>query len=148
LPEQRKPFDLARLPVRQGAMFLVVGGAATGTHVVAALWSQHQFALTPLVANFVGYGAAVLVSYLGNAYLTFQRSALRGRQFARYIAVSVLGLGLSQSITFIVTHLLGAPLAVALIPVVTLVPILNFVLSRLWAFADHRPAGALTSEMS
>ena len=68
--------------VQQVPLFAVVGALATLTHVAAALAVRELAGFTPLQANFVGYLAAVGVSYLGNARLTFRRRALHGPQFA------------------------------------------------------------------
>lgn len=122
--------------LRQIATFGVIGVVATGTHATAALLANHQLGLKPIVANFVGYLCAVSVSYFGNARLTFGRRAMHGPQILRFILVSLAGLALSQALTFICTELLHLPFKIALIPVVTLVPIFSFVLSKIYAFAD------------
>jgi putative flippase GtrA len=127
---------LQRPGFRQGATFVLVGGAATSTHVVTALLAQHLLAVSPTTANLMGYSTAVLVSYLGNAGLTFGRQLLHGPQFLRFIVVSLAGLALSQSLTLLCVNLLHLPFAIALIPIVTLVPICSFVLSKVYAFAD------------
>lgn len=121
---------------RQVVTFALVGGAATGTHVVAALAAHEIGGLAPLSANFVGYTSAVMVSYLGNAYLTFKRPALHGPQFIKFIVVSLMALALNQLIVYYCTHIMDWRFAWALIPTVVLVPLFTFIMSRLWAFAD------------
>jgi putative flippase GtrA len=122
--------------LRQVAVFGLIGVVATATHAAAALLAHEQLGLHPFVANFVGYCCAFSVSYFGNARFTFARRALHGPQFLRFLGVSLMGLALSQALTYLCTELLHLPFAVALIPVVTLVPILSFILSRVYAFAD------------
>lgn len=124
----------ARL-ARQGATFTLVGLAATGAHVTAALIAR-RLGAEPMAANLSGYLTAVSVSYLGNAWLTFRSPALDGPQFVRFAVVSLLGLGLNMAITWAVTGPLGRPYGWSLAAVAIAVPALSFVLSKFWAFRD------------
>jgi len=127
--------EAAKSAARQILTFAVVGGLATATHFVLALVANAQGGLEPLVANVVGYLGAVFVSYVGNARLTFRRRVFDQAQFLRFILVSLAGLLLGQAITYLATHGLGIPFHLALIGVVTIVPVFTFISSRLWAFA-------------
>jgi putative flippase GtrA len=120
--------------VHQVPLFAVVGVAATLTHVAAALTARELAGLEPLQANLVGYLMAVGVSYLGNARLTFRRRALHGPQFMRFIVVSLLGLGVTQGLTWLLVQQLGWPFWAGLGVVAVVVPALSFGLSRVWAF--------------
>ena len=122
-------------PLRQQVpLFAIVGTAATLTHVVAALAARELAGLSPLQANFVGYLAAVGVSYLGNARFTFRRAVLQGPQFARFVVVSLAGLALTQALTWLLVEELGWPFWAGLAVVAVAVPALSFLLQRLWAF--------------
>jgi len=120
--------------VHQVPLFAVVGAAATLTHVVAALTARELAGLGPMNANFVGYLMAVGVSYVGNARLTFRRRALHGPQFMRFVVVSLLGLGVTQGLTWLLVQQLGWPFWAGLGVVAVAVPALSFGLSRVWAF--------------
>lgn len=127
-------------PLRhQVPLFALVGAAATLTHVIAALAARELAGLSPMGANLVGYLAAVGVSYLGNARFTFRRAVLHGPQFARFVAVSLLGLALTQGLTWLLVERLGWSFSAGLAVVAIAVPALSFVLQRLWAFrkAEH-----------
>ena len=118
----------------QVPLFAVVGVAATLTHVASALTARELAGLPPLKANLVGYLLAVGVSYLGNARLTFRRRALHGPQFMRFVVVSLLGLCVTQSLTWLLVQRLGWPFWAGLGVVAVVVPALSFGLSRVWAF--------------
>ncbi len=120
--------------LQQVPLFAVVGAAATLTHVAAALAARELAGLSPMQANFVGYICAVGVSYLGNARFTFRRAVLHGPQFARFVAVSLAGLALTQGLTWLLVEQLGWPFWAGLAVVAVAVPALSFVLQRLWAF--------------
>ena len=123
-------------------MFGLVGGVATITHVATALVAHDYGRFAPLTANFSGYVCAVLVSYFGHARLTFQRPALQGQQFARFVITSLSVLVLNQLIVFVGVNLIHAPFAWALVPAVIVVPVVTFAISKLWAFADSARPGA------
>lgn len=119
---------------QQVPLFAVVGAAATLTHVAVALVARELGGLGPLDANVAGYLVAVGVSYLGNARLTFGRRARDGAQFLRFMGVSLLGLALTQGLTWLLVERLGSPFWAGLAVVAVAVPALSFVLARLWAF--------------
>lgn len=120
--------------VHQVPLFAIVGAAATGTHVAAALAARELGGLSPMAANFVGYLCAVGVSYLGNARFTFRRAVLHGPQFVRFVVVSLLGLALTQGLTWLLVEQAHWPFWAGLGVVAVAVPALSFVLQRLWAF--------------
>jgi putative flippase GtrA len=120
--------------VHQVPLFALVGAAATATHVTVALLARGLVGLSPLEANFVGYLAAVSVSYLGNARLTFRRRARDGAQMLRFAVVSLSGLALTQGLTWLLVARLAWPFAAGLAVVAAAVPAFSFVLSRVWAF--------------
>jgi putative flippase GtrA len=122
---------------RQGGAFALIGLAATCVHVIMALAARSALHLEPLAANFVGYGCAVGFSYIGNARLTFGRPAWDAGQFSRFLLVSLLGLALNQAIVHLLVDRAGWPFWLALGPVVVLVPLLSFVLLKIWAFGER-----------
>lgn len=127
---------------RQGGAFALIGLAATVVHVTTALAARSGLHLQPLTANLVGYGCAVGFSYFGNARLTFGRPARDAAQFSRFLLISLLGLALNQAIVHLLVDRAGWPFWLALGPVVLLVPLLSFVLLKVWAFAERgRRAG-------
>jgi putative flippase GtrA len=120
--------------VHQVPLFALVGAAATATHVTVALVARSRLGLSPMQANFAGYLAAVSVSYLGNARLTFLRRARDARQMLRFAGVSLAGLALTQALTWLLVAQLAWPFAAGLAAVAVAVPAASFVLSRAWAF--------------
>lgn len=121
--------------------FVAVGLAATATHTAFALLAHRILNLPPLVANLVGYASAILVSYGGNAVLTFRRPLLLPVQFARFLAVSLVAFALNEALVFVCTGPLGMPFYAALVPVVLVVPLFTFTVARVWAFIE-RPVAA------
>ena len=126
---------------REVPLFAVVGVTTTALNYVAALAAQNLLGLTSLPAGVAGYAASVGVSYFGNSLLTFRRPAMHGPQFARFAAISMVGLAINLGLVFAGTNLLGWPLWKALVPVVLIVPASTFVMSKFWAFRVAEAAG-------
>ena len=123
--------------MRQGTVFALVGVTATLVHVATALLAKSVLGASPMMANFAGYSLAVLVSFAGNARLTFDGTLTTG-PFVRFLAVSLAGLGANQAIVWLLANRLGWPFAAALAVVVVVVPVFTFVLSKLWVFRAAR----------
>lgn len=116
--------------------FAAVGVMATLTHVAVGV-GLHEFAhASPLTANLVAFLFATFVSCAGNWSWTFDRRTPLAKAGPRFLALALFCLGLNQTIVFFMTGVAGLPYASALIPVVTLVPALNFWLSRSRVFVD------------
>ena len=127
--------------VREINLFAVVGFTATAINYVAALAAQHLLGLAAMPAGVAGYAAAVGISYFGNSLLTFRRPAMHGPQFARFAAISLVGLAINLGLVFFGSHVMGWPLWQALIPVVLIVPVSTFVMAKFWAFREMEAAG-------
>jgi putative flippase GtrA len=127
--------------VREINLFVVVGVTATAINYVGALSAQRLLGLGPLPAGVAGYLCSVGVSYFGNSLLTFRRPALHGPQFARFGAISLVGLAINLALVFVGAHVLGWPLWKAEIPVVLIVPASTFLMSKFWAFRKMEAAG-------
>ena len=123
---------------RQLPWFAVFGVLASATHFVVALAAARFLNLEPLAANTVAFVAALAVSYLGNAVVTFKVEPWNGAQFARFAALALAGFILNQLIVYALTVRGGWPFWASLLVVIALVPPATFVLARLWALAPAR----------
>ena len=126
--------------------FGLVGGVATTTHVVVFVILIEVFALHPLLANVFAFGIAVVVSFMGHFYWTFRSKTLThfaSRQqiytaFAKFFVVALLGLTLNSQAVYLVVEVLTLSYVYAVIPMVGVVPIILFTLSKYWVYADKR----------
>lgn len=124
---------LLRLP--QGLQFVLVGGAAAATHLMAvALW-VHWAGMAPLVANGLAFLMAFVVSYNGHAFLTFARARARGwAVVGRYFAVASLSFAVNELLYAAALRWLNCNYLVSLLMVLMLVAVGTFALSKIWAF--------------
>ncbi|MDE2385745.1 MAG: GtrA family protein [Alphaproteobacteria bacterium] len=126
--------------IKQLAKFASVGAIATGLHVLVALALHHGLGLAPLRANLGAFCMATLWSYFGNWAWTFGAQAKVKSSAPKFIAMSLAGFGLNQSIVYWVTVVEKLPFAVALVPVVMIVPAFTFWVSRTHIFTAAKTA--------
>lgn len=119
--------------LRQIASFGVVGASATLLHVGMAWLLIERAAVDGFVANACGAAAAFVVSYLGNARITFanQRGLWNGA--ARYLVVTIISLAMSSAV-LVLTQRSGLPTYTYVLIVVLTVPLASFLLAKFWAF--------------
>ena len=120
--------------LRQVAKFTIVGGGATGVHVLTALALNSLAQVAPLRANFLAFLVASLVSYTGNWFWTFDGASRHDFSLPRFAALSLSCFTVNQAIVYGVVELLHQPLWLAMVPVVVVVPVFGFWLSRTKVF--------------
>lgn len=124
---------LDRELLRQLSFFGLVGVSATLVHYFVALLSHEYLGINLYVANLAGYCTAVLISYFGHGRLTFKRN-LHWPVFLRFILVSLATLLFSEGILWGLETHTTLHHSVSLAIVVSTIPILTFILSKLWVF--------------
>jgi putative flippase GtrA len=126
----------------QYARFGIVGLSATIVHSVLYLLLGGPVGISPLIANVLAFSVAVLVSYFGHFQWTFRDESGAGAaevslmkdQLPRFVIVAVIGLILNSLAVYSVVDVMGSAYGYALIPMVTLVPVVVFALSKIWVF--------------
>jgi len=119
--------------VRQLFFFGIVGISATLTHYFVALLSHDFLGVSLYIANLLGYCSAVAISYFGHSKLTFSRE-LNWLVFTRFVVVSVCTFGLSELILWGLESQIKLHHALSLAVVVCTIPVITFLLSKLWVF--------------
>jgi putative flippase GtrA len=127
------------LPV-QLLIFALVGIAATGTHYLVALLVHQRTGLNLYLASLAGYCSAVVISFAGHAFWTFQVKPQR-RIFLRFLVVSASAFLVSEALLAAST---GLSPAIALAVVVLVIPVLSFLFNKLWVY--RKPASVPADE--
>jgi len=112
--------------------FVTLLGAA-GYWVPATFFGVH-----PLLANFLGYLIA-----MGSGYILHSRWSFRGhgsrdnplRRTLRFLAVSLVSLGLNSLFVWVLTGLLAGPTWWPVVPMLFVTPLVTFALNRNWVFS-------------
>jgi putative flippase GtrA len=117
--------------------YVLIGGFVTALQA-AVYWTLAQWAsVHPQIANFLGYLVAVASGYVLHGRFTFRGHGRRDQPVSRairFVAVSLLSLGLNAFWVWLCVQALHWPLwtPIPLMGVVT--PALVFVLNRQWVF--------------
>lgn len=98
-------------------------------------WREHY-----LWANFLSFVVVVTWSFFWNKHWTFQeRSGRHGTQYAKFLAITVIGLGIYQTFLYAGIQLLSLYDVVAKLLAIPLMTAWNFIMHKLWTFKS-RPA--------
>jgi len=124
--------------LRQLVVFGLVGVTATLTHYLTALFCNEVLGINLYLCNLLGYACAVAVSYFGHGRFTFQVS-LNRRIFRRFVLVSVTTFLASECILAGLEQGLQLPHRVSLGVVVLTIPLITFLLSKMWVFVHPAP---------
>jgi putative flippase GtrA len=119
---------------RQILRFAAVGGVATGLHFMFALMGERVLQFDPGWANAFGFCFAFVWSLMANWAWTFEGQSPFKQAAPRFFALSGICFLLGQGIVVAATSQLHWPLWLALLPVVTIVPVLSFLGSKFHAF--------------
>lgn len=125
---------------REAAAFVAVGAGATATHFMVVWLLVRGASLSPAWANMPAFWTAFCVSYAGHNTFTFAgRSQSRQASVLRWMAVSVGGFLLNQSLYMLALRWLPAMHYLALLFFVTgIVTLVTYFLGKYWAFAGSR----------
>jgi putative flippase GtrA len=116
--------------------YTLVGGGATAVHYALLLCLVEAAQVAPGWAAAIGAAAGALVGYVGNRRFAFAGSAARHRQaLPRFLTVAALGVGVSGSVVWFGSAVLGLHYVIAQLIATTLVLVLGYQLNRAWSFA-------------
>jgi putative flippase GtrA len=126
--------------------FGVVGALATATHVSLYVLLVEWPELDPLTSNFLAFCVALLVTFLGNYHWTFAEEVRSGklkrlRSFLKLSLAALTGLALNSAIVVLIVDILRLEYLLAIPFMVTLVPVVTFLITRLWAFRPSTQIG-------
>lgn|SRR5690625_1143317 len=119
----------------QLAWFIIVGASAAVVHWLVAVAVVQTLALSPLLANVVGWLVAFTVSFAGHYHYTFrQQQAPWGKAARRFFCVSATGFIANELLYFYLLRTTSFSYEVLLAFVLIVIAFFTFILSRFWAF--------------
>jgi putative flippase GtrA len=120
----------------QGGRFIAVGIAATLTHLLVAVCLIDGAGLrSAAIANAIAVVAGTAVSYAGNYFWTFRRGGPHSVRLPRFLAAYLTVFGLNGLVMLVVADLGGVAYLIPLAAVITVTPVVTFLLNRYWVFA-------------
>lgn len=121
---------------RQFTKFSIVGTGNSIIDFTVYLLATRVFGLHFMVAKVVSWFAAVCFSFTMNKYWTFRsRSpASAFEQYIKFVIVSLVSLGLSASILYILVRRFGIYDLIANVLTIGVVVFWNFFMNKFWTF--------------
>lgn len=120
--------------IMQIARFITVGLTAACVHFSVVVMLVQLFHYAPLAANVGGFIVSFQVSYWGHRIWTFNATEVLHREaYPRLVMVQLLSFSLNESLYyyFLSQHL---PYQLALLIVLTILPVFTFLTSKFWVF--------------
>lgn len=120
--------------LRQFFRFGIVGFLAAMVHIsiVAYLVQLHHF--IPLVANIYAFLISFQASYWGHRFWTFHDSdALHAVAIPKLLIIQIVNFAANEALFFIFLSL-KIPYILALVLVLSILPVFTFASSKLWVF--------------
>jgi putative flippase GtrA len=118
--------------------YAIVGVLVAGIYVVLAVALRMTTPLPAGPASAIAFVCAIVAQYLAHARYTFGRDAADWLQAARFGTTVGLGFVLSTAFVGWLAPRWGICELCALIVVVILLPIVNYLVFLLWVFAGFR----------
>lgn len=118
-----------------GSRFLAAAGSA-GVWLSGALGRIGVGSIDAAAANFVGYLAGMVNSFILNKAWTFEARGRTLQQMQRFVTLNIVGLIGSTVLMFIGVDLLGVPYPPVFAGTVILTTIFHFVGNKHWTFAS------------
>lgn len=113
----------------------LVGIVGTASHTLTLYLGVEKFGLNPLLSSSLGFIISVVISFLMNAKWTFNSSHRSKLFFVKYLIVCLIGLGINLTILYFFTYVVFYNYLIGQLIALLVVPIINFVLNKKWAFS-------------
>lgn len=113
--------------------FSIIGALATLVHWSVVVFLYNTFSISPLIANFLGYLVAVIVSFYGHRTWVFLASdSIESR--TKYVFISLSALALQQLLIYISIDRILLRFEILMILILGITAIYSFLLMERWAF--------------
>ena len=113
--------------------FSIIGALATLVHWSVVVFLYNTFSISPLIANFLGYLVAVIVSFYGHRTWVFLASdSIKAR--VKYVFISLSALALQQFLIYISIDRILLRFEILMILIIGITAIYSFLLMERWAF--------------
>jgi len=123
-----------------GLMFRygLVGVLASAVHFGIGVFLHEKMGLDPMVAHAFGFFGGLLTAYTGHYYYSFKDTQKHSRRFPKFVITALVSLTLHQSGVYIMVNLYQLDYSFQALPILLVsVPLVSFLMSKLWVFADQ-----------
>ncbi len=117
--------------------FSLIGGIAAAVHMIFCAIFVEKAEFHPILANIFSFFIAFILSFLGHHYWTYQdQSASVFQALSKFFIVATTSFILNN-VLFILFHItFDLHYFISLFIVLSLVPPITFILSKIWVFKE------------
>jgi putative flippase GtrA len=119
----------------------LAGLLATVLYFLAAVTLVEWAHAPPVVAAVLATIIVMATSYIVNRLWVFETTRAHASSVPRFVAASLVSIGLNASIMYLTVHVLGWQYVTGLVLTTAVVPPVNFAMNYLWAFRPDDGAG-------
>jgi len=117
---------------------LSVGLAATTVHLLVALLLVAYYDIYPILANFIAFLCAFMVSFLGHFHWTFNSTIEQHVALIKFFTVTSSAFGINNLLLVVLLSQTSLPKELAVVIAAMVIPLVTFISSRLWVFNERR----------
>jgi putative flippase GtrA len=117
--------------------FGMVGAASTLAYMALALLGE-ALGMAVVVASVAAYSLCIPFAYLGHRHLTFGSDRPHREAASRFVALNLLGLGVSAAAPWLLCDLAGLPAVAGVFTAAILVPLASFAGQSLFVFPKEK----------
>jgi len=122
--------------------FIAYAGAGvigTAGHYLTLIVLVEMFNVTPVYATTAGFAVGAAINYVLNYIYIFQSNKTHIEAASKFFTVAIVGVGINSLIMFLGESLWHINYLVVQIVATAVVLVQNFVLNRMWTFANSKP---------
>ncbi len=112
----------------------IIGIGAASTHALVALLFFHMIGTNATLANFAGFVAGAIISYLGSYYFTFNSNHPHKKTLPRFVIVWLVGIFINVGLFKTLIIAFNIPFFINVFIAIVLTPIAQFLMLNFWAF--------------
>ena len=112
----------------------IMGVINTLIYAAAGIMLHRLLDMPALQANLIAIVISIVTGFIGHNFFTYRQKKMQLASFVRFIVVQTLALCVSQSIVYIVVHVLGLVYETALLVSIAVLPPLVWGLGHVWVF--------------
>lgn len=124
--------------VRQFLAFTGVGAVGTAGHYLTLVMLVEGLHQDPVLSTSLGFLVGALINYILNYKYTFSSNNPHGQTLLRFFIVALIGALVNSGIMFLGATRLGFNYMLIQIVATAVVLVQNFILNRLWTFAEPK----------
>lgn len=123
-----------------GLMFRygLVGLLASAVHFGIGVFLHEKIGLVPFVAHAFGFFGGLFTAYTGHYYYSFKDTQKHSSRFPKFVITALVSLVLHQSGVYVMVNRFEFDYSFQALPILLVsVPLVSFLMSKFWVFADQ-----------